>query len=134
MSPSATLLYGFKVPLGSCPARMDEILEQYGKYDRYTLAWSLLELHGFTVDPGEEGDGDYVTDLQEKTGLTVVAYGEENFYIAPKGNVHNVYDYGVKKIALRMVSHEGLTWLSGAAQKLGIDDFEPSWYLISDSD
>lgn len=134
MSPSATLLYGFKVPMGSCPARMDEILEQYGKYDRYTLAWSLLELYGFTVDPGEEGDGDYITDLQKRTGLTVETYGNENFYIAPKANVHNVYDYGVEKLHLRMVSHEGLTWLSGAAQKLGIDDFEPAWYLISDSD
>jgi hypothetical protein len=134
MSASATLLYGFKVPMGSCPARMDEILEQYGKYDRYTLAWSLLELYGFTVDSGEGGDGDYVTDLQKKTGLTVETYGVENFYIAPKTSVYSVYDHGVQKITLRPVSHEGLAWLTGAAQKLGIDDFEPAWYLISDSD
>ena len=134
MSPSATLMYGLKIEEKDLPVRMAEILGEYGKYGRYTLAWSLLELYGFRVDPGEDdAEGDYVTELEEKTGLTVREFGVEEFYIGSKDLDWSVYGHKTEKVRVHSPDFHSIARLSGVATKLGIE-FEPAWYLNSDSD
>jgi hypothetical protein len=133
MSPIATLMYGLKVEEKDLPIRMTEILGTYGKYDRYTLAWSLLELYGFEVEAGEDGDGDYVTELEQKTGLTVHEFGVEDFYIGSKHLSRSVYGHKTEKIGVHSPDFHSISRLSEVATKLGIE-FEPAWYLNSDSD
>src|SRR5688572_9090314 len=124
MSPIATLMYGLKVEENDLPIRMTEILGTYGKYDRYTLAWSLLELYGFEVEAGEDGDGDYVTELEEKTGLTVREFGVEDFYIGSKKLDWLVYGHKTEEIGVHGPDFHSISRLSEVATKLGIE-FEP---------
>ena len=133
MSPIATLMYGLKIGESDLPIRMTEILGNYGKYDRYTLAWSLLELYGFEVEAGEDGDGDYVTELEQKTSLTVREFGVEDFYIGSKDLDWSVYGHKTEKVRVHSPDFHSIARLSDVAAKLGIE-FEPAWYLNSDSD
>jgi hypothetical protein len=133
MSPSATLIYGLKLAEKDLPERMNEILSVYGKYDRHTLAWSLMELYGFPVYSGESGDGDYVSYMEDQTGLTVHEFGVESFYIAVKQLSWSSCDHETKKIDVTSPDSRSVARLSEAAVVLGIE-FEPAWYLNSDSD
>lgn len=136
MSPTAELIYGYPIKWGEIPERISiemhsVIEEKYGFGGRYALAaWLLLD-----ADPEAEVEswGDPVTDLEEKTGIWIDAYGYEDFFVTMKHLRHSQVDHGYRGIHLVEATDTDKELMARYAVGVLDTTNKRGWYLVADS-